>query len=400
MNRALFVILTAVTLDAIGIGLIMPILPSLLRQMTGSSDIAGAYGWLIAVYALMQFLCAPILGVLSDRFGRRPVLLVSLVAAAIDYVFMAWAPSLALLFIGRVIAGIAGANMAVASAYITDITPAEDRGRRFGWMQACFGLGFIAGPVLGGWLSQYSLRDPFWLAAALNGLNFLLAWFVLPESHRATGQPIDRHALNPFAPLKFALRLPALVPLLSVFVVVSMVGQIGGVVWMIYGSDRYDWDAATLGWSLAAFGLLHAVAQGMLTGPAIRWLGERGTFLLSIAIDAVAYTLLGLASEGWMAFAVIPLLCIGGLEGPSLQALLTRQTDDERQGELQGLLTSLGSLAGLISTVVVTTIYAATATAMPGLVWFLGAALYLLCIGPLVRAGRRGRQTPPAESAT
>ncbi|MCX5495472.1 TCR/Tet family MFS transporter [Kaistia dalseonensis] len=391
MNRGLFVVLAAVTLDAVGIGLIMPILPGLLRDLSGHELIANQYGVLIALYALMQFIFAPIVGILSDRFGRKPVLLVSLAAAAIDYALMALSPSLWFLYVGRIVSGIASANAAVASAYIADVTPPDERGRRFGWMNACFGLGFVAGPALGGWLGEYSARAPFWLAMALNSALVLAAMVGMPARQPASAKPFDWKAVNPFASLSAALSVRTMLPLMAIFVIVQMVGQIGGVLWVIHGQDRYGWSPAISGLTLALFGILHAVVQGVLTGPVIRRLGERGAFAASVAIDAVAFVCVGLASQGWMAIAAIPLLCLGGMEQPALQALFSRQTSEERQGELQGLLASLSSLAGVISTIGVTALYAATAPSALGLVWIVGACLYLFCLPIFIRGGRRAR---------
>lgn len=389
MNRGLLIILGVVTLDAVGIGLIWPILPELIRQMAGPGAVAGQFGLLTAVYALMQFLCAPMLGLLSDRFGRRPVLLVSLAAAAIDYAVMATTPWLALIYAGRVVAGMAAANMAVASAYVADVSAPEERGRRFGWISACFGLGFIAGPAIGGVLGEMSIRAPFWAAVALNGLNFALAFLFLPETRPEAVGKLDWKGLNPFAPLGAALRAGTMAPLLAILVVVTITGQIGGTIWVLYGHDRFAWDPGTLGLSLALFGLLHAAVQAGLTGPAIKRLGELGTFILSVCFDAIAFVGLGLATHGWMAFVLILPLSIGGMEQPALQALFSRQTDDDRQGELQGMLTGVSALASVVSIMGVTLFYGATETRWPGLVWIVGAALYLLCVPALIATRRR-----------
>lgn len=389
MNRGLLIILSVVTLDSIGIGLVLPILPELIRQMSGGHMVAGQYGLITALYALMQFLCAPFLGLLSDRFGRRPVLLASLAAAAIDYAVMAMTPTMTLIYLGRMVAGVAAANMAVASAFIADITPPEERGRRFGWLSACMGLGFVAGPALGGWLGDISLRYPFWLAVGLNGLNFALAFVFVPETRTGETRRLDWKGLNPFAPLGAAFKAADMAPLLLVFVVITVVGQIGGVIWVLYGHDRFQWDTHTIGLSLALFGLLHAAVQALLTGPVIARIGERGAFMLSVAIDAVAYVGMGLASHGWMAFAIIPILCIGGMEGPALQAMFSRQTSDDRQGEINGVLTGLGSLAAVVAILGVTLVYTLSQTRFPGLIWLIGAALYLLCIPPLMASRKR-----------
>src|SRR5215469_173187 len=217
MSRPLAVIFATVALDAAGIAVIFPILPALLRSMTGTDDVSALFGAMLALYALTQFVFSPVLGVLSDRYGRRPVLLLSLAGSTIDYLIMAFTPYLWLLFAGRAMAGLTAANTAVAMAYITDITPAAGRPRRFGLFHAFFGAGFVVGPVIGGALGDIWLRDPFFAAAALNGLNFAIALFILPESHRPSREPIDWQALNPLVPLGWALTFRALVPLLTVF---------------------------------------------------------------------------------------------------------------------------------------------------------------------------------------
>src|SRR5260221_9056996 len=213
MNNPLIIVLCVVTLDAIGIGLIFPILPELLRTMAGDGGVSALYGSLLALYALMQFAFAPVLGMLSDRYGRRPVLLISLAGAAIDYIVMATTPFLWLLFVSRAVAGLTAANIAVATAYIADITPEAERARRFGYYQACFGIGFILGPVIGGVLGDIWVRYPFFVAALLNGLNFALALFVLPESHKGERTPLKWSGLNPLIPLRWALSFRVLLPL-------------------------------------------------------------------------------------------------------------------------------------------------------------------------------------------
>ncbi|WP_274806508.1 TCR/Tet family MFS transporter [Escherichia coli] len=302
-NRPLIVILSTVALDAVGIGLIMPVLPGLLRDLVHSNDVTAHYGILLALYALMQFACAPVLGALSDRFGRRPVLLVSLAGAAVDYAIMATAPFLWVLYIGRIVAGITGATGAVAGAYIADITDGDERARHFGFMSACFGFGMVAGPVLGGLMGGFSPHAPFFAAAALNGLNFLTGCFLLPESHKGERRPLRREALNPLASFRWA--------------------------------------------------------RGIL---------------------------LAFATRGWMAFPIMVLLASGGIGMPALQAMLSRQVDEERQGQLQGSLAALTSLTSIVGPLLFTAIYAASITTWNGWAWIAGAALYLLCL-PALRRG-------------
>ena len=250
MNKALVVILAAVTLDAVGIGLIFPILPALLRDVAHTLEVAPLFGLMLALYSAMQFLFSPVLGVLSDRYGRRPVLLLSLAGAAIDYLLMAFAPELWMLVLGRAIAGITSANMAVATAYITDISAEEERARRFGYFHAMFGIGFIIGPILGGVLGEVWIRAPFVAAALLNGVNLALAYFVLPESRAGDSTAkFDLANLNPFKPLGWALTFKALLPLMAIFVIMNFVGTMYGTVWALFGEDMFQWSGLMIGLS-------------------------------------------------------------------------------------------------------------------------------------------------------
>lgn len=396
MKKGFGIILTTVALDAVGIGLVMPIIPRLLREVGHTGELDWRFGAFLGLYALMQFLCAPLLGAISDKVGRRPVLLVSLAGAAIDYVFMALAPSLAWLFVGRAIAGLTGANMAVAQAYIADITPEDQRARRYGLFSALFGVGFIAGPVIGGLLGEVWVRAPFLAAAALNGLNFAMALFVLPESHKARAARIDRTAFNPFGSLRWASAFPALVVLLLAFVVLSLVGEIGGTIWVLYGEDKFAWSPWTIGLSLAGFGLFHALAQAFVAGPVAERFGERRALLIGMIADCVAYVAIALTTSGWMAFLLLPVFCLGGIGQPALQSLVSGQVGEDQQGRLQGVLASMASLASIIGPVAISQIYFASRGVFPGLVWVLGAALYVLCLP--VALGNQG--TKPDVRAT
>ena len=384
-------ILATVTLDAVGVGLVMPIIPRLLREVGHTGDLGWRFGAFLGLYALMQFLCSPVLGAISDRLGRRPVLLASLLGAAVDYVFMALAPSLAWLFVGRAIAGITGANMAVAQAYVADITPEAQRARRFGMFSAMFGVGFILGPVLGGFLGETWTRAPFLAAAALNGLNLLLALFVLPEPERTRARTFDRAAFNPFASLRWATAFPALLPLLAAFLILNLVGQVGGTLWVIYGEDKFAWDPWTIGFSLAGFGLFMALTQAFVAGPLAERVGERRAITIGVVADAIAYVAIALAAKGWMAFLLLPMFCLGGVGQPSIQSLLSAQVDERQQGRLQGVLASVASLASVIGPVVISQLYFASRGVFPGLVWTLGAALGLMCLPILLLSGRKGK---------
>jgi DHA1 family tetracycline resistance protein-like MFS transporter len=389
LNKALVVILSAVMLDAIGIGLIFPILPALLRDVGHTTEIATLLGLMLALYSAMQFLFSPVLGVLSDRFGRRPVLLISLAGAALDYVVMAFAPQLWMLVIGRAIAGLTSANMAVATAYITDISSEAQRAKRFGYFHAMFGIGFIIGPVLGGILGDYWVRAPFIAAAILNAINFALALFVLPESRAGTpGARFEWKNLNPFIPLKWALTFKALIPLMAIFVIMNFVGTMYGTVWALFSEDSFQWNGLTIGLSLGAFGFFHAGAQAFLTGPAVARLGERWALVVGMACELAALAILGFATHGWVLFALAPLFALGGIGMPALQSLTTTQVDGDRQGQLQGVLASLVSLASVFGPLFFSLVYFSIRPAWPGLIWIVGAGVYLLAL-PLMLSIRR-----------
>jgi DHA1 family tetracycline resistance protein-like MFS transporter len=348
----------------------------------------------LAAYAAMQFVFSPILGLLSDRFGRRPVLIVSLAGAAIDYLIMAFAPYLWMLVLGRALAGLTSANMAVATAYITDISAEEVRAKRFGYFHAMFGIGFIIGPVLGGLLGDYWVRAPFIAAAVLNAVNFSLALFVLPESR--AGQPaakFDWNTLNPFIPLKWALTFKALIPMMAIFVIMNFVGTMYGTVWALVSEDSFGWTGLMIGLSLGAFGFFHAGAQAFLTGPAVARLGERWALIAGMAFELTALVILGLTTQGWVMFAVAPLFALGGIGMPALQSLTTTQVDGDKQGQLQGVLASLVSLAAVFGPLFFSFVYFAIRPTWPALIWIIGAGIYLLAL-PVMLGIRRSVKRP------
>jgi len=389
MNRAFAVLYLAAFIDSTSVGLIIPILPTVLRRLSGSGSITLHYGALIATFALMQFLCSPILGALSDRFGRRPVLLLSLAGGMLDYLLAGFAPTLWLLYLARAIGGLTGANLAVISATIADLAPEADRTRRYGAMNAALGLGWVAGPALGGTLGQISPVLPFLLAAGFNGLNLLLAILLLPEPRRATAvrPPIRLAQLNAFASLRWLGTMPALSPLIAIYAALCLLDQIPVSLWVLYGQNRYNWSPAVVGWSFACFGLLFAGSQALLAGPLTARLGERGSLLLGIGSDALGTGLMGLANRGWMPFAIMPLLSANvGL--PALQGAMSRQVGEARQGELQGTLASIANLAGVAGPIAATLLFGATSETLPGAVWFVGALGYVGC---LMLAGSRRR---------
>lgn len=395
MNRSLLVILGVVTLDAIGIGLIFPILPSLLKEVTHDGDVSLLYGVILALYALMQFVFSPVLGALSDRYGRRPVLLISLAGAALDYLIMAFSPFLIVLVVGRMIAGLTSANMAVATAYISDITAERERAKRFGWMSACFGIGFIIGPLAGGLLGETWVRAPFLLAAALNGANLVLALLVLPESRPGRAGKLQLSAFNPLTQLRWALGFQALLPLLAIYTLFGLVGGIPGTIWVLYGHDKFGWDGVTVGLSLTVFGVCKAGAQAFLAGPLTARMGEMRAVILGMTVDGVAFVLIALATQGWMPFAIAPLFALGGIGAPALQSLLANQVGPDKQGELQGVLASGMSLAAVTGPLMATSVYFVSKPHWIGTVWIVGVALYLLAT-PFILARWRRLELRPA----
>ena len=394
MNRSLAILLAVVALDAMGLGLVMPVLPALLRELAPSTPVAGHYGALLALYALMQVVFAPLLGHLSDRHGRRPVLLASLAGAAVDYAIMAAAPVLPVLYVGRIVSGITGATGAVAASGIADMTSEHERARWFGFMGAAFGGGMIAGPALGGLVGGLLLHAPFVAAAGLNLLGFLLASLLLRESRRGRGGA-EAISLNPLAALRMGGALTGLsgglAGLVAVYFVIQSIGQAPGSLWVIYGEDRFHWNAAAVGLSLAAFGAMHALAQAFVTGPLAERFGERRALLVGMAADGAGFLLLAFATRNWMMAPILVLLATGGVGMTALQAMLSRSMPEDRQGALQGMLTSLGNLSSVIGPLAFTAIYAATARAWNGWVWIIAAALYLICLPALVRANGEGR---------
>lgn len=398
INQPLVVIYAAIGLDAVGIGLIFPILPRLIAEVTHAQNIASYIGILTALYAAMQFAFAPVLGALSDRLGRRPVLLLSLGGAAINYVLMALAPSLGLLILGRAIAGLTSANIAVATAYITDISPENVRAKRFGLFNAMFGVGFILGPVLGGALGDYWLRLPFLAAAALNAANLLLALFVLPESRTPTREKIDLAALNPLRPLRWALSMKALLPMIATFFVLSATGEVYGTCWALWGNDAFGWNGMWVGLSLGAFGVCQTLAQAFLPGPAVRLLGERGAVLAGIASACTALAAMAFITQGWMVFAIMPLVALSGIGSPALQSLATRQVDAGRQGQFQGVLASAMSLASIIAPLGFSSFYFVVRAEWPGAIWLSALVVNAIAI-PLVLRLRFGSAAVPAAAA-
>jgi len=382
-SRPLALIFATIVLDAIGIGLIFPILPALLRDVTQAENVAPTIGIMTALYAAMQFVFAPVLGSLSDRLGRRPVLLLSLAGAAVNYLFLTFAPTLWMLLLGRAIAGLTSANVSVATAYIADITPEDQRARRFGLLNAMFGAGFIIGPVLGGALGDHWLRLPFIAAAVLNAGNLLLAFFLLPESRTPTREKVDFAALNPLRPLRWVFSVRGLLPITAVFFIFAGTGEVYGTCWALWGGDAFQWNGLWIGLSLGAFGVCQTLAQAFLPGPAVRLLGERATILTGIAGTCLALIVMAFATRGWTIFAIMPVFALAGIGAPTLQSLATRQVDEHQQGQFQGVLASAVSMASIICPLAFSSFYFVVREQWPGAIWLSVVVVYAITV-PLV----------------
>ena len=380
-----FILITAL-IDIMGIGLIIPVLPVLVKELAGSAAAGARYiGIFTAVYAAMQFVFAPILGTLSDRYGRRPVLLVSLLGVGLDYILLSVAPNLWWLFVGRVVAGIAGSSLTVANAYIADVSPPEERARNFGRLGATFGVGFILGPALGGVLGDIGLRVPFMFAAGLALLNFLYGYFVLPESlpPESRGARLGRSALNPLIPLLALARYPLIRSLAGGFILLNMAGQVIFSTWVLYTEGVLSWSPTQNGVALAFFGLLSAIVQGVLISRIIKWVGERRTIVFGLTLGIAEMLLLAFARSSAVLYLSLIVGALGSLAGPALQGLISRQVGESEQGRVQGALTSLGSLVGVVGPLLATYVFAyfnggGASFELPGAAFLMGALFSLL----------------------
>lgn len=400
-NLSLWFILFTVALDAIGIGLIFPVMPDLLEDVTHSGLGAAALwgGVLAASFAVMQFLCGPLVGNLSDRFGRRPVLLVSLAVMALDYVAMALAHTVWLLLVVRIVAGVAAATHATANAYVADISAPDQRAKRFGLIGAAFGIGFVAGPMIGGLLAAIDVRAPFWVAAGLALANLVFGWFVMPESlplaHR---RGFSWARANPLASLRAIRHLPGLQRLLLVSFLYAVTFNVWPAIWSYYSKAAFGWDARWIGFALAAFGLCMALTQALLVAPMIRRIGERRTAAVGMGFEVVSYGFYGFASSGFWALAFTPIAALGGVTGPSLQAMMSRAVPENQQGELQGVNASLNALAMIIAPLVMTWVFDiftsdSAPIHLPGAPFLLSATL-MVAVVILFVAGTREAGRP------
>ncbi|WP_170761534.1 TCR/Tet family MFS transporter [Ruegeria lacuscaerulensis] len=392
MRLPFLFVLGTVMIDAMGIGLVLPIMPELIVEVQGGT-LANAAIWggiLSTAFAAMQFVFGPILGNLSDAYGRRAVLLVSLFIMSLDYMVMAVAGSMWLLLLGRIVGGITAATHATAAAFMADVSKPHEKAANFGLLGAAFGVGFVLGPVIGGLLSEYGTRAPFWAAAALSALTFLVGLLVMPETVTAnTLRVFSLRRANPVNSLRAIAALPGIRPMLWVYFLYSVSIYVYPAIWAYFTIERFGWSPQMIGLSLGVYGIGMAAVQGGLIRPATRHLGERVTIIYGMLFEIFSFLLLAFLTNGFVALMLIPITALGAVVSPALQALMSHATPNSQQGELQGVLTSLNALSMVISPLVMTGVFAQfarpeAAIYLPGapfllamLLMFVGFALFL-----------------------
>lgn len=390
----LLVVLSVVYIDMLGLGLAFPVLPRLIEQFEGV-DVSRAsyiYGALAAAYSLMQFLFAPLLGALSDRYGRRPVLLLALVGMGINYLLLTFAPTLVLFAVGRMIAGAFGATFTAAAAYLADITPPEKRAQSFGYIGAAFGFGFITGPALGGLLGEVDLRLPFLVAACLSFGDFVFAYFALPESlARVNRKPFDWRHANPVGAVRALGRYGSVLGLAAIFVLATFANRVAEMTWVLFTEYRFGWGPTETGLSLAMVGLMFLIGQGGMVRIIVPRLGEQRSILCGLAVSALTCVLYGAVPQGWMIFPVMVLAIFGWTIGqPAVQALMSRAVPANEQGLLQGALASMMNLTSIVGPPIWTGLFgffvsSAAPVVVPGAAFFGAAAVFLVAFACALR---------------
>lgn len=407
-NKALLFIFITVLVDVIGIGVIIPIIPALLKELAISdlSEASVIGSWLMFSYAIMQFIFAPIVGGLSDKFGRRPVLLIALFGLAVDYILHAVAPTIALLFVGRILAGMCGASFSVASAYIADVSSPEKKAQNMGLVGAAFGLGFIIGPALGGIFGEFGTRVPFYVAGALAFVNMLFGFFILPESLTPQNRrPFDIRRANPFGGIIKLGRYPSLTGMFVVFFMMHFSGQAIHTIWTFFTMMKFSWDQAMVGYSLSFVGLVIAIVQGGVIRIAIPKFGERKTIFIGIIMSFIGTTAFAFASQGWMMFVILVPYSLGGLAGAAMQGYISNRVGRNEQGELQGVQTSIMSLASIIGPPVMSAIFfsfteQSSPVHFPGAPFLLSAVVTLVSLLLLVFLFKKHRSDKYATAET
>lgn len=393
----LLVVLSIAMIDAMGIGLILPVMPDLIQEVSGSSlaDAAIWGGILTTAFAVMQFLFGPVIGNISDRFGRRPVMLIALVVMALDYLVMALAQSMWLLLAGRIVGGITAATFSTVMAYMADVSEGDEKAGRFGYVHAAFGIGLVIGPAFGGILAEFGTRMPFYVAAVLASSTAAMGYFVLSESlSMDLRRPFSWARANPFGAFRAIGRLPGVFLLLLTYFFYEVAMIVYSVIWPYYGTELFGWSPGMIGLSLAIYGGFYAFAQAVLVKPAIRVFGDRRTVMIGLVGELVFLILFGLATNGTLVLMLIPIVATASVGFPALQAILSRRVADDAQGELQGVLASLVSLATILTPLVMTQVFAQFSNAeatiyAPGAPFLLSAAIMALGIMVFLRSRRR-----------
>ena len=385
----IFVILTTVILDSMGIGIIIPVMPALFAEVTGSekiSDIAIWGGLLASTFALMQFIFGPILGALSDRYGRKPILLLALFVMAAYYLLMGFAQTLWLLFLGRLIGGITAATHATANAYMADISSPEEKAARFGMLGAGFGLGFVLGPLIGGLLGEWGPRAPFFAAAMLAAANGVLCYLVLKESLKTKNRrEFMWYRANPIGAILDLRKFEGIYSLLLVFLLFTIGTSIYAAIWPFFTVERFSWSPGMIGISLTIYGVCFAIVQGVLVRPAIKIWGEKKTIIIGFCFEFSAMVTFAFLTDGKILIILIPLASLGVLAQPAIQAILSKSVGDDRQGAIQGVASSLNAIAMVITPITMTWILAVFSdkTAkyyFPGMPFLFSALMVLLCL--------------------
>ena len=385
----IFVIFTTVVLDSMGIGIIIPVMPALFAEVTGTekiSDIAIWGGLLASTFALMQFIFGPILGALSDRYGRKPILLLALFVMAAYYLLMGFAQTLWLLFLGRLIGGITAATHATANAYMADISSPEEKAARFGMLGAGFGLGFVLGPLIGGLLGEWGPRAPFFAAAMLAAANGVLCYFVLKESLKTKNRrEFMWYRANPIGAILDLRKFEGIYSLLLVFLLFTIGTSIYAAIWPFFTVERFSWSPGMIGISLTIYGVCFAIVQGVLVRPAIKIWGEKKTIIIGFCFEFSAMVTFAFLTDGKILIILIPLASFGVLAQPAIQAILSKSVGDDRQGAIQGVASSLNAIAMVITPITMTWILAVFSdkTAkyyFPGMPFLFSALMVLLCL--------------------
>ncbi len=386
-KAALIFIFITVLIDVLAFGVIIPVLPHLVQQMVGGNISTAAWwvGGFGVAFSLIQFVCSPIQGTLSDRYGRRPVILLSCLGLGLDFVFMALAPTLAWLFVGRMISAATSASFTTANAYIADVTTHENRAKGFGMIGAAFGLGFIVGPLIGGVLGEIDLRLPFWFSAGLALLNFCYGVFVLPESlpvEKRTTRFDWSHA-NPVGSLKLLRSYPQVFGLAAVIFIANLAHYVYPSVFVLFADYRYGWGQKEVGYVLGLVGVLSVIVNVLLVGRMVKKLGERRAVLLGLGCGAVGFAVYGVAGQGWIFLIGLPISALWSIAAPATQSLITRQVGAEAQGRIQGALTSLVSLGGIVGPAIFAGSFGwfvsdAAPVKLPGIPFLIAAVLLVI----------------------